>query len=56
MKEVGKIIRIELDDETDEMFIVMEITDKNFKRRVMDSGDLKDLIAIKGRKIVSLDQ
>lgn len=52
MNTVGKIIRIEWDQETDEMQIVMEITDDAFKRRVLHGRDFQDVLNINGKDVI----
>lgn len=51
-KTIGKIIRVEWDQETDEVRIVMEITDPVFKKRVLYSKDLQDVVTIKGKDVM----
>ena len=47
--KVGEVIRIEWDQETGEVRIVMDITDPDFKLRVIHNKDFKDILTIKGR-------
>ena len=51
-KTIGKIIRVEWDQETDEVRIVMEITDPVFKKRVLYSKDLQDVVTIQGKDVM----
>lgn len=51
-KSVGKIIRVEWDQETDEVRLIMEILDPVFKSRVLHSKDLQDIISIKGKDVM----
>lgn len=49
---VGKIIRIEWDQDTNDVRIVMEITDDNFKKKVLRSKDYQELISINGTDVM----
>ena len=51
-KEVGKVIRVEWNTETDEVHIIMNITDPTFKRRVIHDNDFKDILSIKGKDVI----
>jgi len=51
-QKVGKVIRVEWDQETDEVRVVMEITDPVFKKRVLNSKDLQDILSIKGKDVM----
>lgn len=51
-EQVGKVIRVEWNEETDEVRVVMEITDPVFKRRVLNSKDLQDILSIKGKDVM----
>jgi len=46
MKNVGKVIRVEWDQETDEVRIVIEILDNNFKKRAIHNKDFSDILKI----------
>ena len=54
-KKVGKLIRIELDEETGVVHMVIEITDSVFKARVLHNKDIQDIITIKGKDIIQID-
>ena len=49
---VGRVIRVEYDEETEVVRLVMEITDPIFKKRVLHSRDLRDVISIKGKDVM----
>ena len=49
---VGRVIRVEYDEETEVVRLVMEITDPVFKKRVLHSRDLRDVISIKGKDVM----
>jgi hypothetical protein len=49
---VGRVIRVEYDEETEVVRLVMEITDPIFKKRVLHSRDLRDIISIKGKDVM----
>lgn len=51
-KLVGKVIRVEFDQETGEVRIVMEITDEKFKLRVLHNKDFQDILNIKGKDVM----
>lgn len=51
-KPIGEVIRVELDQETGAVRLVMEITDPKFKRRVLASKDLQDVIALEGKRVM----
>ena len=51
-KSVGKVIRVEWDTETDEVRIVMNITDPHFKRRVIYDKDFEDILSVKGKDVI----
>jgi len=52
MEKVGKVIRVEWDTETDEVRVIMVITDPVFKKRVLNSKDLQDILSIKGKDVM----
>ena len=52
--KVGELIRVEWNPETDELKMVIEVTDPDFKKRVLNSKDLKDIITINGRDIMRI--
>lgn len=49
---IGKVIRVEWDQETDDVRLVMEITDPIFKRKVIHSKDFQDILTIKGKDVI----
>jgi hypothetical protein len=49
---VGRVIRVEYDEETEVVRLIMEITDPIFKKRVLHSRDLSDIISIKGKDVM----
>ena len=51
-KAVGKVIRVEWDTETDEVRIIMDITDPHFKRRVIHNKDFEDILSISGKDVI----
>ena len=50
--QVGNVIRVEWDPETDEVRVVMNITDPAFKRRVIHDNDFKDILSIVGKDVM----
>ena len=51
-QKVGKVIRVEWDQDTDVVRVVMEIIDPLFKKRVLNSKDLQDILSIKGKDVM----
>lgn len=47
--KVGEVIRVEWDQETGSVRVVLEILDPVFKSRVLHSKDLQDILTIKGK-------
>lgn len=52
MSAVGKVIRVEWDTETDEVRVVMEITDPVLKRRMINGKDYQDILTIHGKSVM----
>lgn len=52
--QVGKVIRVEWDTETNEVRVIMEILDPIFKSRVLHSRDLQDILTIKGKDVMAV--
>ena len=51
-QKVGNIIRIEWDKETDEVRIIIDITNKSFKQRVLHNKDFQDVLTIRGKDAI----
>lgn len=51
-KNVGKIIRVIWDKEKDSVQIVMEITDPQFKSRIVHNKDLEDVLTFEGKDVM----
>ena len=51
-KQVGKVIRVEWDQETDEVRLIMEITDDWFKKKVIHSKDFQDILSLRGKDVM----
>jgi len=51
-QKVGEVVRVEWDQETGSVRVVLEITDPVFKSRVLHSKDLQDILTIKGRDAI----
>lgn len=49
---VGRVIRIEWDEETDTVRLVMEITNEDFKRRVLHGKEFQDIITLNGKDVM----
>lgn len=50
--KVGKVIRVEWDQDTDKVRLVMEITDPVFKKRVIHTKDFQDILSINGKDVM----
>lgn len=48
-RKVGEVIRVEWDQETGAVRIVLEILDPVFKSRVLHNKDLEDVLVINGK-------
>ena len=53
---IGRIIRIEYDEDTGEMRLIMEITDSKFKSRILHSNTYDDVITISGKDVVVIPE
>lgn len=51
-KKIGKVIRVEYDEEANTVHLVMEITDPYFKSRVIHSRSYQDILTIKGKDVI----
>lgn len=51
-KKVAEVIRIEWNQETGEVRIVLDVTDSAFKQKVLHNKDFADLITIKGKDAI----
>lgn len=51
-KSVGKIIRVEWDQDTNDVRIVMEITDPSFKKKVLRNKEYEELLSISGKDVM----
>jgi hypothetical protein len=52
LKEVAKIVRVEWDRDTDEVRLVLEVTDQNFKSHVLHTNEFEDVLVINGKNSV----
>jgi len=50
--KVGRVIRVEWDQETDSVRVVMEIIDPVFKRKVIHTKDFQDILTISGKDVM----
>lgn len=50
--KVGKIMKIIWDEADDSMQVVMEITDPVYKKRILHSKDLEDIINFNGKDVM----
>jgi len=51
-QKVGKVIRVEWDEDTGTVRLVMEITDPWFKSRVIHSKEFEDIISLNGKDVM----
>ena len=51
-EKVGEVIRVEWNQESNSVIIVMEITDEAFKARVLHSKDLEDVLSLDGKNVM----
>lgn len=49
---IGKVIKVEWDQDTDEVRITLEITDTEFKSRILHSKEFEDILTINGRDLI----
>jgi len=54
-KSVGRLVRIIYNDDDDTVQLVMEITDPDFKHRVLHNGELRDILSLSGKDVVLVD-
>ena len=50
--KVGEVIRVEWDSETDEVRVVMNITDPKFKSHILHNNAFEDILSIAGRDVM----
>ena len=53
-KIIGKVVRVEWNEATDEVRVVLEITDEEFKSKILHSKDLEDLISLEGKDVMKV--
>ena len=51
-EKVGEVIRVEWDQESNSVRIVVEITNEAFKSRVLHSKDLEDVLSLDGKDVM----
>ena len=51
-KQIGKVIRVEWDESADTVRLVMEITDPDFKSRLIHSRTYQDIVTISGKDVM----
>jgi hypothetical protein len=51
-RKVGEVVRVEWNQETGSVRVLLEITDPTFKSRVLHSKDLQDILTIKGKDAI----
>lgn len=50
--KVGEIVKIIWDEEEDSIQVVMEITDPIYKKKILHSKELQDIIAFEGKNVM----
>lgn len=53
-KTVGAVQWFEYDQETKKLLVLVEITDKNFKSRVLHTNEWEDILTIKGKDVMHI--
>lgn len=51
-KNVGKIVRVEWNKETNGVQLVLEITDDDFKSHVLHNKEFEDILSIIGKDVM----
>lgn len=51
-RKVGEVVRVEWDQETGSVRVLLEIFDPAFKSRVLHSKDLQDILTIRGKDAI----
>jgi hypothetical protein len=51
-RKVGKVVRVEWEEDTGVVRLVMEITDPVFKSRVIHSKSYEDILSINGKDVM----
>jgi hypothetical protein len=51
-KKVGEVIRVEWDQDTGAVRIVIDVIDPGFRTRVLRNKDFEDIISIRGRDAI----
>lgn len=49
---VGKVVKVIWEEDTDSVQIVMEITDPDFKNKVIHSKDFQDILTFNGKDVM----
>ena len=55
-KQVGKVIRVEYDEESGDVRIVIDITDPIFKDKVIYNRDFKYILTIRGKDAIIMEE
>jgi len=50
-KKIGRVVRVEWEQDTGVVRLVMEITDPVFKSRVIHSKSFEDILSISGKDV-----
>ena len=53
-RSIGKVIRVEWNQEENSVKLVLEITDEQFKWHVLHSKDFEDLISFDGKDVIKI--
>ena len=51
-QKIGRVVRVEWEQETDTVRLIMEITDPVFKSRVIHSKSFEDILSISGKDVM----
>jgi hypothetical protein len=50
-KSIGKVIRVEWNTETDGVLLVLEITNDEYKSKLLHSSDFANMLVIDGKNV-----
>jgi hypothetical protein len=51
-KTIGHIVRVEWDQETDQVRVIFDIDDAVFKSRILHGEEYQDILSISGKNII----
>ena len=51
-KKVGEVVRVEWNQETGSVYLVLDIIDPSFRMKVLHDNDYQDIIVISGKDVM----